>query len=354
MNPATKYLYHKYIDSPKRWHPFLAIFYLTYRCDFRCPYCSNGAKEPYYKLLRDVLPENEVLQVLARIRRHCDYVVITGGEPLKHPEFGSIMDRIPKLGFREVALNTNGYEIDQFLPEIARSVDTLIFSLDTLDAKKANDWFGMGGSAFEKVLENIRLAADRSDRKYRIMISSVATTENISDLYEVYDFAKRNGLTFALCPELRGVKAPQELVESREYRDLYTFLIAQKKKGGPVYGTPLYLRFMRDFRKFSCRPFTMLVVDPLGQVFYPCLEIGHAAGNILETADLHRLRQEAEGRFGPQPRCGNQCHSACALGFSLLLDRPGSYLEEGLCQASGLLGRARWTRSKTTAAGSEP
>lgn len=352
MNPALTYLYHKYIDSPGRWYPFLAIFYLTYRCDFRCPYCSNGAKEPFYRLPRDVLSADEVLQVLARIRRHCDYLVITGGEPLQHPEFGRVMEGVAKLNYRHVALNTNGYETDRFMTEISRSVNTLIFSLDTLDGKKADDWFGMGKNAFEKVLANIRIAADQPGRTYRVVISSVATRSNIPDLYEVYDFAGRNGFLFAVCPELRGVRAPRELVESREYRDLFTFLIGEKKKGGPVYGTPSYLRHMRDFLTFSCRPFTMLVVDPLGTVFYPCLEIGHAAGDILKTADLHGLRRTAESRFGPKPACHHQCHSACALGFSLLLERPASYLEEGLCRAAGLLKRGRRSPVPTPASGS--
>jgi hypothetical protein len=26
------------------WRPLLAVYYLTYSCDFRCPYCSDGAE----------------------------------------------------------------------------------------------------------------------------------------------------------------------------------------------------------------------------------------------------------------------------------------------------------------------
>jgi len=352
MNPAIKYLYHKFIDSPSRWHPFLAVFYLTYRCDFRCPYCSNGAQEPFYRLPQDVRSADEVFQVLSGIRKTCDYLVITGGEPLKHPEFGTVMERVRGLQFRDVALNTNGYEAERFLPEIARSVDTLIFSLDTLDAKKANDWFGMGTSAFEKVLANIRLAAAYPDRSYRIVISSVATTQNIPDLYEVYDFAQRNGFVFAACPELRGVQAPRELVESGEYRAFYSFLISEKTRGRSIHGSPLYLRFMRDFTKFSCHPFTMLVVDPLGRVFYPCLEIGKVAGNILENDDLHALRNNATQQFGPQPECGVQCHSACALGFSLILDQPASLVQEALCMAKGLVLRNKNRNANPVVSGS--
>jgi hypothetical protein len=70
------------------------------------------------------------------------------------------------------------------------------------------------------------------------------------------------------------------------------------------------------------------VVSPIGDVFYPCLEIGRAAGNLFVEDNLHRLRQQGCAKFGPQPECGTQCHSACALGFSRLLANPMSLLHE--------------------------
>ncbi len=93
---------------------------------------------------------------------------------------------------------------------------------------------------------------------------------------------------------------------------------------------------MRDLRKFDCRPFTMLVVSPVGDVFYPCLEIGQAAGNLFVEGNLHRLRQQGWAKFGPQPDCDTRCHSACALGFSRVLANPMSLLHE-----AALLARAR-------------
>lgn len=328
MNVAGKYLYHKFIDGKGRWHPFLAVYYLTYRCALRCPYCSNGLNEPYYRLPADVLPADEVMEILARIRRSCEYLVITGGEPLQHPDFGQVIERIGKLGFRDVALNTNGYDIERYLSNITKSVRTLIFSLDTLVEENADAWFGRGKGVFQKIHSNIIRAAEYRGANYRIMISSVATSRNISDLYDVYEFTQRKGFTFAVCPELQGVEAPIELKESSAYRSFFDFMISEKKKGMAIHGTPSYLRHMRDFTRFSCRPFTMLVVDPLGQVFYPCLEIGHVAGNLLESGDLHALRCKGSELFGPQPVCDSRCHSACALGFSLILERPCSMAQE--------------------------
>ncbi|HAK59707.1 MAG TPA: hypothetical protein DCO77_04900 [Nitrospiraceae bacterium] len=328
MNPALKYLYHKVIDSPKRWRPFLAVYYLTYQCDFRCPYCSNGFGKPYHHLSQEVLPAGAVSEILTRIRRSCDYIVITGGEPLKYPDFGEVMRQVKELRFRDVALNTNGYDVERYLPQIADSVHTLIFSLDTLDEGKADQWFGIGRGAFRKICSNIMQAARLPRKKYRIVLSSVVTPRNIPDLYAVYDFAQINGFTFAACPELRGVKPPPELPGNGAYKDFFDFLVSEKKKGRAIHGTMPYLRHMRDFIRFSCRPFTMLVVDPLGQVFYPCLEIGHVAGNILECEDLHALREHGRKYFGPQLECDTRCHSACALGFSLILHHPLSLAQE--------------------------
>jgi len=337
MNPASKYLYHKFVNNPERWHPFLAVYYLTYRCDFRCPYCSNGFNIPYHRLSQEVLPSDAVMDTLSRIRRACDYIVITGGEPLKHPEFSDVIRRVKELRFRDVALNTNGFELDRYLPLIAESVHTLIVSLDTLDEDKADAWFGKGRGIFSRIRANITGAAEFPGRNYRIILSSVVTPRNIPDLYEVYRYSQQSGFTFAACPELRGVKPADELRENDAYRGFFDFLISEKEKGRAIHGSPLYLRHMRDFTKFSCRPFTLLVVDPLGHVYYPCLELGYVAGNIRDNDDLHALRSEGLNRFGPQPDCDTQCHSACTLGFSLILERPLSMMHEALLMIKGAL-----------------
>jgi hypothetical protein len=166
----------------------------------------------------------------------------------------------------------------------------------------------------------------------------VVTPKNIADLYEVYRFAQARGFRLAACPQLVGVKAHAALADNPEYRAFYDFLIAEKKRGGRIQGTVDYLEYLRDLRKFSCRPFTMLVVSPVGDVFYPCLELGQYAGNLCSEPNLHRLRQAGRQRFGPQPDCDTRCHSACALGFSRLLANPASALHEAALTTRGWLG----------------
>lgn len=314
----------------KAWHPLLAVFYLTYRCDFRCHYCSDGTRTPYYRLSANHLPGPDVLMILAKIRRYTPYVVITGGEPLAHPDLSFILKQLPRLKFRDVVLTTNGHQMQRHLPEIAGAISSLVVSMDTLDPIKADAINGTPSGTFERIRMNLALADRLGRGQYRIFISSVVTPANIPDLYGVYEFCKAKRYVFAACPQLNGVDPHPALRENEDYRRFFDFLIQEKRKGGLIHGTLPYLAIMRDLAKFNCRPFTMLTVSPEGNVFYPCLEIGRIAGNLLQVKNLHCLRQAAEKQFGPPPDCGNQCHSACALGFSVLLEQPAAIWKEGL------------------------
>ena len=332
MNAAWTYLSHLLRPDSAKWRPVLSVYYLTYACDFRCPYCSDGTGTPYFRLRSPVLSVERVLDLFGVIRRHCEYLVITGGEPLQHPDHAEILDRLPALRFRGVILTTNGYHLDVALPAVARSVTELVVSLQTLDSAKADLEYGRSG-AQQRILANLERAACHPGRNYQIVISSVATPENLADLRDVYQFARERGFRLAVCPQLVGVKAHHALDNNPEYRALFNFLIAAKKQGARIQGTVDYLEYLRDLKKFSCRPFTMLVVGPTGEVFYPCLELGNPAGNLLDEPDLHRLRRLGCAQFGPQPDCGTQCHSACALGFARILANPLSLLHEGLLMA---------------------
>ena len=334
MNNLLKYYYHKFNKDPKRWYPFLSVFYLTNACNFRCPYCSDGFGKPYYQLSNKVLPATEVLKILKNIRLNCDSVVITGGEPLNYPEFDEVMTNIKSLKYKEIVLTTNGFSMDKHLDAISR-VTTLVISLDTLNEQKADQNYGAGNGVFRKIMNNLELAEKYPKRKYDIYISAVLTPGNINDLYEVYEFSQMHQFIFAAAPHLEGVKANKLLQLDDQYYQFFNHLVKEKKKGRKIFGTRLYLEYMRDLKKFECKPFTMLVVSPEGNVFYPCLEMGTYADNILHQNNLHKIMQAGNEKFGPAPQCDNRCHSACALGFGLLLKYPRTMIEERFYEIKG-------------------
>lgn len=326
MHAFFKYLHHLWFDNSQKWYPLTAFYYLTNACDFRCPYCSDGSGTPYYKLSQAILPGPTVISLLKIIRQHSDSVFITGGEPLNHPDFVYVMENIGHLRFKKVVLTTNGYRVDLYLDKIAPAVQVLSFSLDTLNHDKADAYFGVGKGTLAKILANIELATHYPN--YQIAISSVVTPNNIEDLYAVYHYAQERGFLFAAAPQLIGVKVPKALINCSRYQKFYNFLISERRQGQKIFGSITYLEYMRDLPKFACHPFTMLVVSPLGDVFYPCLEIGNFAGNLLKNTDLHQIRREGEWQFGPQPRCDTRCHSGCALAFSIALHQPFSISQD--------------------------
>lgn len=320
------------------WRPLLGVFYLTYACGFRCPYCCDGHGRPYPELPNHPLPAPGALAVLAAMRRHCDFAVITGGEPLLHQGVDQVLAGLPRLRFSGVTFTTNGHDLGRHLPALSRSVDDLVVSLDTLDHAKADSWFGTGPGTLAGILSGLDEAASIKKPRYRVTISSVATPENIEDIYGVYELCRSNGFSLAVCPQLCGVKAHPGLPGSPDYRRLFDFLIREKKRGAKIFGTTAYLQAMRDFDGFRCRPFTMLTVAPDGSVFYPCLERGKNAGNIVSAEELGTLARNGRRLHGPPPRCENQCHSACALSFSLIFDKPWTVLPELAYLARPLLG----------------
>ena len=326
---------------PAGFYPLLALYYLTYACDLRCPYCSDGSGQPYWRLRAPTLPARDVLALLATIRASCDHLVLTGGEPLLHPELEAILAGVPGLRFDSVIFTTNGRGVTAHLPALARAVTHLTFSLDTLDEAKADRWFGVGPGTLAGILAEIEAARRLPGRRYQIVISAVATPENLDDLHGVYDYCAARGYRFAVCPQLLGVRPHPALAGDPAYRRLYDRLIAEKRRGRDVNGSLSYLEHMRDLRRFDCRPSTTLAVAPGGDVLYPCLEIGKIAGNLLATPDLHAIRAEGLRRFGPEPTCPTQCHSACALGFALILGKPWTMLEELVASVRGVAGRLR-------------
>lgn len=319
MRLFTNFLYHLIIGGDN-WRPLLGVHYLTYACSFRCPYCSDGAQNPYYALRETPLNAIQNLEILRRVRQHCDHVVLTGGEPLQHPEISEILQGLPALKFKSVTFTTNGFELKKHLEALKGGVTDLVVSLDSLDEIKSDACFGKGSGTFKRILN--ALEAARQVSGLRIHISAVVRPENLDDLPELYRWSQAQGFRFAACPQLMGKKAHPDLPGDPRYQAFYDLLLVEKRKGGQIFGGTKYLEHMRDLKAFKCRPFTMLVTSPQGNVFYPCLERGSFAGNILEESDLRKLGQRGLEAQGPRGKCPVQCHSACALGFATALDHP--------------------------------
>lgn len=105
----------------------VAAVVFTAGCNLRCPWCHNPGlvHAPWEEGL---LPEAEILAFLAKRRGVLQGVVVTGGEPLFHPDLPLFLDKIKALGYR-VKLDTNGTYPDRLAAVDPGRVDYVAFDL---------------------------------------------------------------------------------------------------------------------------------------------------------------------------------------------------------------------------------
>lgn len=90
------------LDMPGK----LACTVFTAGCDFRCPFCQNASLVVPERMDPND-QEDKILAFLKKRQGVLDGVVVSGGEPLLHPDLGDFLEKVRALGYR-IKLDTNG------------------------------------------------------------------------------------------------------------------------------------------------------------------------------------------------------------------------------------------------------
>lgn len=75
-------------------------------CNFNCPFCHNYSLVKEAKELKEIEWE-EISKKLLKKKKWIDGVVISGGEPMMHPEIFGLLGKVKQLGFA-TKIDTNG------------------------------------------------------------------------------------------------------------------------------------------------------------------------------------------------------------------------------------------------------
>jgi radical SAM protein with 4Fe4S-binding SPASM domain len=141
---------------------------ITRKCNLGCRHCYLGRpRDAGLSLgeIRQVLGEFEAMQGLR--------LLLTGGEPLLHPEFDGINRLLPDYAFRKV-LFTNGTLVTDRLLE-GLNVDELQVSVDGLE--EAHDAL-RGRGTFRKAMQCIKKALNKG---FEVSVSTMVHAENLLD-----------------------------------------------------------------------------------------------------------------------------------------------------------------------------
>ncbi|HXT76481.1 MAG TPA: radical SAM protein [Candidatus Eisenbacteria bacterium] len=283
--------------------PYAVTFYVTHRCNLDCSYCTQ--KEP--DVFSDELDTAGTLQVLKRIRRESDSIVITGGEPTLRADIEQIVTAA-RFGykFRSVLLITNGTLLDRKLG-ILNGVTGLVVSLDALQAHPTNPL--SKPAAVTKVLENLELAKGRLGSPPKITISTVIEEWNVTEVERLLDWCGEQGFVFA-AQSAQMEKMPNlALLKSAKYQALVDKIIERRREGKQaINGTPKTIETLLRFRDFQCYPTMFPRVYPNGDVFYPCEPLRKIAGNLLRDGSLVKIFAAGKKKYGDIPPCQGICY----------------------------------------------
>jgi len=89
------------------WEKKVASVIFVGGCNFNCPFCQNYPLVKESKELKEIKWEDIKKKLLAK-KKWVDGVVISGGEPMMHPEIFGLLIKIKDLGFK-TKIDTNGF-----------------------------------------------------------------------------------------------------------------------------------------------------------------------------------------------------------------------------------------------------
>lgn len=334
------------------------IWMATRRCNLRCRYCVL----PHEEAPGRDLTTAEVKRVFAEIAEDFDagriMVGITGGEATLRPDLVELVRELVRLGFRTVAVDSNGVAYGRDLSLIDRLVEAGMrcptISVDGVgEAQRALRGDASAGALPWKAIEHVQ-------RRYPELGTTTicaASPRNLGEVVEVYRRFEDLGVTFArLSPIFPLGRAAQDgsevlglgelatllawLAEQRSLfaagkRDLEIELIDDGWCGLELEGGLLRASF------FHCRAgLTSLGIEHDGTVVgCPVIHAGfNAQGNALEerVSKIWRerfrpFRDRAWLKQGACAGCGEW--EACLGGSMHNRDEAGGLVR---CSASGL------------------
>jgi MoaA/NifB/PqqE/SkfB family radical SAM enzyme len=277
---------------------FTALVELTYRCNLDCYYCYNDlglrgtalTRDQYFRFFEDLA----AMQTM--------YLILSGGEPLAHPDFFPLGRRARELGF-VTKIKSNGHalrgalarrvkdEIDPFMVEI---------SLHGECAETHDRQTRVEGS-FDRLMQNLPALQDLG---LRIKLNSTLTAWNENEVEGMYRIADNLGALLHVDPQVTprddGDTSPLSISPSREgVQRLFRFQLERdralpKQDNGPAD--------MPDERSCMGPDGSVIrqcgagssgvAVDPFGNV-YPCVQWRRPIGNLHEQSIHDIWHQES-------------------------------------------------------------
>ena len=239
--------------------PFFCGHKLTYNCNLRCKMC------PFWKRISQDSNLEQEKAILKQIYNSGAVgVAFEGGEPLLRRDLVDILAFSRSLPLH-TSLITNGTLLEAKIGKIAKYINGVVYvSLDGLE--KTHDAIrGVSGS-FRKAMQGIEAAKE----KVSVTINATLMAENIDETESLVELARALGIkiSVAVAHEYCNANASSPAID--KVPKTACRLIEMKREGYPIVNSIGYLKVMAKEKKWRCKPWAMVNIDPNGNVVLPC------------------------------------------------------------------------------------
>jgi MoaA/NifB/PqqE/SkfB family radical SAM enzyme len=150
-----------FLQATGRLRPEVVVFEITHRCNSQCSGCGYRDAEPHELSAARWIELAEEARALGFAE-----VLLTGGEPLVHPEIEVLLDGVS--AHLPVALNTNGRLLERHADVVRRAVASVYVSLDGASEATWRQVRGVGG--MEKVCAGVRRVSSSARTHARVCL----------------------------------------------------------------------------------------------------------------------------------------------------------------------------------------
>jgi len=191
-------------------------------------------------------------------------VAFEGGEPLLRCDLVEILAFSRSLPLH-TSLITNGTLLESRIDEIAPYFNGVVYvSLDGLE--ETHDAIrGVGGS-FRKAVRGIGAAKE----KVALTINTTVMAENVGEIESMVELAKELGTKISVAVAHEYCNANASSPAAGKIPKIAHRLIEMKREGYPIVNSIGYLKVMAKEKNWQCKPWTMINIDPNGNVVLPC------------------------------------------------------------------------------------
>ena len=233
MPNLRRLLYPAYRKLETNVHPLRYLFLeITQVCNLNCRHCGSDCGR---NTQLDELDTEDWLRFFAYLGEHFDRrklaVVITGGEPLCHPEWDRILDGLKEQGLAW-GMVTNGYDLTEGAVKklTAHNLNSVTVSLDGL--KKNHDWLRGKKGSFDRAVRGLKHLAAAHIPFFDVV--TCVNPRNLDELPEIMRLLKQVGVPrwrlFSIFPKGRAAGDSELLLDKDGFVTMLDFIRRAKEE----------------------------------------------------------------------------------------------------------------------------